>query len=172
MVDDLGQLPITLRPIEQADSIADLTRLLHRAYAGLAQRGLHFVASHQDEQTTRRRIERGECHLAFHHGALIGTITLYAPGHKDGSPWLDRPDVAILRQFAVEPAHQRRGVGSRLLELVERRAREMGAVELALDTAEPATDLIRYYEKRGFRFIEHVRWTQVNYRSVVMSKRL
>jgi GNAT superfamily N-acetyltransferase len=40
----------------------------------------------------------------------------------------------------------RRGIGSRLMELVEVRAREMGAAELALDTSERANDLITMYE--------------------------
>ena len=50
---------------------------------------------------------------------------------------------------------------------------EVGAAEIALDTAETAEELIRFYLKRGYRFIEHVTWTDVvNYRSVVLSKRV
>jgi DNA-binding winged helix-turn-helix (wHTH) protein len=44
--------------------------------------------------------------------------------------------------------------------------------ELALDTAETADDLIAFYTRRGYRFVDHVRWDAVNYRSVVLSKRL
>jgi hypothetical protein len=48
----------------------------------------------------------------------------------------------------------------------------MGASHLALDTSEHATALIMYYETRGFRFVERVRYPDVNYRSVIMAKRL
>ena len=64
------------------------------------------------------------------------------------------------------------GIGSAMLELIENRAAELGAEELALDTAEGAIHLIDYYKKRGYRFIEYVDWDITNYRSVILSKRL
>lgn len=55
---------------------------------------------------------------------------------------------------------------------VERRAREEGAVELALDTAEPAQHLIDYYGRRGFRQVALTQWKGKTYRSIIMSKAL
>jgi hypothetical protein len=55
---------------------------------------------------------------------------------------------------------------------VEARAREKGIAELALDTSEHAEALIAMYTRRGYRFIEYARWKSVNYRSVILSKRL
>lgn len=159
-----------IRLYRDGDDVTELTRLLHRAYRALAERGLRFLASHQDEEKTRQRISSGECYLAFENGLLVGTITLRSPKRARGSAWLDREDVASFGQFAVEPNRQRHGIGSCLVEFVEKRAREMGARELALDTAEPAEDLIGFYSARGYRFIEYVQWSVVNYRSVVMSK--
>jgi len=46
------------------------------------------------------------------------------------------------------------------------------AGEVALDTSEHASHLIALYTRRGYRFVEHVRWDTVNYRSVVLSKAL
>ncbi|MEQ1852103.1 MAG: bifunctional GNAT family N-acetyltransferase/class I SAM-dependent methyltransferase, partial [Chthoniobacteraceae bacterium] len=63
-------------------------------------------------------------------------------------------------------------LGQRLMHVIEQRALQHGAAELALDTAEGATHLVRWYERLGFRFIQHVSWDETNYRSVVMSKRL
>src|SRR5665213_221674 len=93
-----------IRRIGLADNISDLTQLLHRAYGALARRGMHFVASHQDDETTRQRISGSECYVAIHDGKLVGTITWSDAHQTDGSPWLDRPDVASFGQFAVEPA--------------------------------------------------------------------
>lgn len=152
--------------------MAELTLLLHRAYARHAERGLKYFASHQDADETLKRVARGECYLAIHDGRMTGTITWCDPARARGSPWYDRPDVASFGQFAVDPPWQGRGIGSRLLELVENRAAACGATELALDTAEGADDLIRYYTKRGFRFIEYVQWEVVNYRSALLSKTL
>lgn len=161
-----------IRPLRPDDSMADLTALLHRAYGALAGRGMHFLASHQDEATTRRRIGAGQCWVAVAEDKIVGTIVLRDAARTRGSPWYERPEVASFGQFAVEPMWQNRGIGSRLVEQVEQRAAEMKVVELALDTAETADDLIRFYTRRGYRFIEYVKWDVVNYRSVLMSKRL
>jgi GNAT superfamily N-acetyltransferase len=75
-------------------------------------------------------------------------------------------------QFAVRPSHQGRGIGTTLLRLVEQRAAEQGVRQLALDTSEHAADLIAFYEVKGFRFVEHVQWSETNYRSVVLAKGL
>ncbi len=161
----------TIRLIRPDDCITELTDLLHRAYGTLARRGMRFVASHQGEEVTRRRIARGECYVAVYEGRMVGTIAWRDARATGGSPWYDRPDVASAGQFAVEPALQARGIGSRLLAVAEQRTALSGAAELALDTAEPAHDLIRFYTKREYRFIEYITNSDVNYRSVVMSKR-
>jgi GNAT superfamily N-acetyltransferase len=161
-----------IRPIGPEDDVGALTDLLHRAYQPLAERGMRFLASHQDEETTRRRIARGECFVAVVSGRVVGTVTFRGAAATKGSPWYDRPDVSSFGQFAVEPALQRHGIGTRLLRHVESRARASGAAELACDTAETADHLIRYYTLRGYRFVGHVKWEAVNYRSVVLSKSL
>lgn len=166
------QIVPEIRLITTSDSLGEVTDLLHEAYRSLAERGMRFVASHQDQQVTARRIAKAECYLAFREGRLIGTVTLDDVAHTKGSPWYDRPEVASFHQFAVRPHWQGRGIGSMMLEYIERRAAMKGVAELALDTAEPARHLINFYTRRGYRFIEHVRWDAVNYRSVLLSKRL
>lgn len=113
---------------------------------------------------------------------LVGTIMFQEPswgsgsgmgGKSDAGPrWFQRPDVANFSQFAVEPVLQGRGVGLVLLETVERRAREIGMAELSLSTAEPDAELVRFYERRGFRPVERFDWGVTNYVSVIMSKTL
>lgn len=161
-----------IRLIRPDDDYAGLTELLHRAYSSLAARGMKFLASHQDEKMTRERIGEGECHLAMQDGQMVGTILWRSAQQTTGTPWYDRPDVSSFGQFAIEPKLQNRGIGSKLLAIAEQRAAETGAVEIALDTAEPADDLIRFYTKRGYRFIEYTQWKLANYRSVIMSKRV
>lgn len=161
-----------IRPISPADSIPDLTRLLHRAYARLAAMGLRYMATHQSDDVTQDRVSQGECYLAFDDDRLVGTIMFKPADRTSGSPWLDRPGVASLGQFAVDPACQAAGLGGRLMDLVEARAVQTGAAEIALDTAEPATHLVTWYERRGYRLIEHAQWKHTNYRSVIMSKRV
>lgn len=165
-------MEVRVRPLAESDSITDLTELLHRAYARLADMGLKFVATHQDDETTKHRLKDAECYVAEKDGRILGTILFRPPGTARGCPWYDRPDVAVFGQFGVEPAQQGRGIGGTLLDHVELRARELKATELALDTAESAHHLIELYSKRGFRIVGTVKWEPVNYRSVIMSKSL
>jgi GNAT superfamily N-acetyltransferase len=161
---------VEIRRLRDDDSLAELTDLLHRSYARLAAMGLFFLATRQGVDVTARRIRKGECYVGVTEGRLVATVTFRPAGTTRDSPWLDRPDVCSFQQFAVDPPLQGRGIGRRLIAVCERRAVETGAAELALDTAEPAAHLIRLYERLGFRFIEYVRWPDVNYRSVIMSK--
>ena len=163
---------IEVRPLAPADSIPELTRLLHRAYARLAALGLRYMATHQSDEVTRERTGQGECYVAVASGTLVGTIMFKPADRTSGSPWLNRPEVASLGQFAVVPDVQALVLGARLMDLVEARAAETGAMEIALDTAEPAAHLVAWYGRRGYRLIEHAQWGHTNYRSVIMSKRI
>ena len=163
---------IEVRRLGAADSITDLTRLLHRAYAHLAAMGLRYMATHQSDEVTCERAASGECWIALLDRAPVGTILFKPADRTGGSPWLDRPGVASLAQFAVAPELQGEGHGARLMDLAERRAAETGAEEIALDTAEPAAHLVAWYGRRGYRLIEHAQWGHTNYRSVIMSKRV
>lgn len=169
-----GELPggVVVRRLAGSDSIAELTKFLHRAYGGLAERGLRFVATHQSDDTTLRRTAAGECFVATLDDRLIGTVTLRAKGTGRGCDWYQRPNVACCEQLGVEPDLRGRGVGTLLLDVVEQRAWETGADEIALDTAEEAGDLTAWYRRRGYRFVEEADWDVTNYRSVVLSKSL
>ena len=161
-----------IRRLNTDDDLAELTGLLHRAYAGLAEMGLNFVATYQDVETTRSRIEGAECYVAEIDGHVVGTITFRDCARTGGCEWYERSDVSSFGQFGVEPSLQSRGLGSALLAFVESRAKELGASEIALDTAEPATHLIDYYSRHGYRIVDRIKWDVVNYSSVIMSKRL
>lgn len=161
---------IQLRILDPADPVSELTELLHRAYARLAAMGLRYMATHQSDAVTRDRVASGECWVALADGVIVGTILFKDAGRTSGSPWLDRPEVASLGQFAVAPEWQGTGLGAQLMNLAERRAAETGAAEIALDTAEPAEHLVALYRRRGYRLIEHAQWSHTNYRSVIMSK--
>ncbi|MEO5917782.1 MAG: GNAT family N-acetyltransferase [Luteolibacter sp.] len=164
---------LIIRNFQESDSIPAITRLLHEAYAPLAAMGLRYTATHQDDEVTRRRLGSGWAWVAELDGEIVATVTLYQ--NSSGSEecaWYRDPRVFSLGQFAVRPDLQCLGLGGRLIAMLETEASARGARELALDTADGADHLIRWYEKRGFRFIEHVGWGNTNYRSVVMSKTL
>jgi GNAT superfamily N-acetyltransferase len=161
-----------IRDLADGDSISAITALLHAAYGSLAASGFRYLASHQDEAMTLHRLRRGIPFVAESCGEIIGTVTLYRPSSSSLCEWYRQPRVYHFAQFAVRPDLQRQGIGSRLYEYVEAFARSIDAEELALDTAEGALHLRRWYEKLGFRFVQFISWEVTNYRSVVLSKSL
>jgi GNAT superfamily N-acetyltransferase len=171
MPDKAGR-EVLYRYLSVDDDAEAITSLLHEAYAPLKAAGMHFLATHQDAATTRRRMSAGETIVAVGENGLIGIITLKHAEETKGSPFYDRDDVALFGQFAVRPADQGRGIGATLILLVEQRAAEQGVAELALDTSERATDLIALYQRKGYSFVEFIQWPDVNYRSIIMAKRL
>jgi GNAT superfamily N-acetyltransferase len=163
---------LVVRRFGPGDSYEEMTALLHRAYRELAEMGQRFYATFQDASVTKKRAESGECWVAVLDDELVATITWYTSEQTHGCAWYDRPGIASVGQLGVDPALRKRGIGAHLMDLAERRARESGAEEIALDTSENAKHLIALYERRGYRFIEHAQWDIPNYRSVILSKRL
>ena len=166
---------IQIRLLDERDSVADLTDLLHRAYKPLADAGMNYFATHQTEEQTRERIRNGKCYVALIDTRIVGTLTYYFPlsPRKRTCDSYRRAGVALFGQFAVEPRLQGQGIGGRMLEIVEEATLKEGATELAFDTAEHAARLVDYYSKFGFRIVDAIDHRPVtNYKSVVMSKSL
>ncbi len=164
---------IVIRNLRESDPIPEITGLLHQAYAPLAAMGLRYTATHQDGDVTRSRLASGWPWVAMLDGEIVATVTLYQnPAGSEDCAWYRQPGVFSFGQLAVRPDLQGHGLGGRLFAMLETEAAMRGAGELALDTADGADHLIRWYEKIGFRFIEHVSWSNTNYRSVVLSKTL
>jgi predicted N-acetyltransferase YhbS len=163
---------VCIRALADSDSVPQITTLLHSAYAALAAGGFRYLATHQDDAITLKRLQSGIPFVAESNGTIIGTVTLYKSSPDSRCEWYRNPGVCYFGQFAVRPDLQRNGIGSRLYKHIEASARSLGAAELALDTAEGAVHLRQWYERLGFRFIQFTSWDEVNYRSVILSKSL
>lgn len=170
---------VRVRLLMPSDSISEITRLLHRAYAGQVAMGLAPLAGRQDDATTKKRCTSGACYLALidepthpRGERIVGIILFHEVEDDKGPPWFQNKFVDSFSQFAVDPDVQGKGIGRLLLEKCERQAKEAGATELACSMAEPDRELLQFYLKRGYRFIEHWQWPYTNYRSAILSKTL
>ena len=163
---------VAVRPFHNSDSLSVITELLHRAYAPLGAAGLNYTAVDQSMEVTKQRIARGICAVASCNSAVVGTIVVEGIKADGGTPWYCQPHVATAHQFAVEPSMQGMGVGSAIMSWAETWARAHGFRELAVDTAEPAQQLVAFYSRRGYRFVEFAQWSGKRYRTVILSKSL
>ena len=174
----MASRPVLVRPWQAADSLAELTALLHRAYAPLAAAGLNFTAASQTEAMTLKRLQGAHTWVAVQGAELVGSITAAGPFDPHAQawahalPWFYRQDLAHFHQYAVEPALQGRGVGAALLQAAEAWARQQGHRAMLLDTAMPADALRQRYARAGYADIASVQWQGKTYRSVVMLKPL
>ncbi len=172
---------VVIREITPTDAISEITNLLHRAYARQIEMGLKPLAGRQGDDVTASRAANSECILAVLPGEsiarpgadrIVGVILFEEHENVDFPPWFLRPDVCHFAQFGVDPDVQGLGIGKRVLEEVERRARALESSELALSMAEPDSELFDFYVKRGFRWVDVWQWPYTNYRSCILSKML
>jgi ribosomal protein S18 acetylase RimI-like enzyme len=97
--------------------------------AGFAEGWAGFVAE----------LERGDVYVAFDGERIIGAVRT-KPQEKD----------LYIQQIAVDPARQGTGVGSWLLQRIDKVAQARGLGGLSLETAEMAVANIRLYQRHGF----------------------
>ncbi len=167
---DHGQIKVRL--LQPSDDLQEMTELLNRAYAPLAAAGMRYVASWQDVEITRSRIQNSDVLLGFLNANIVATATIKAPDSNNKNPYYRQADVAHLEQFAVDPRLQSCGLGSQILGIIERHAGMMGYRGLAVDTSEHAHSLIAYYTKRGYKDVGQQDWQETNYVSRVFSKQV
>jgi|KBSSwiStaDraftv2_1062776.scaffolds.fasta_scaffold21775_6 GNAT superfamily N-acetyltransferase len=105
--------------------------------------------------------------IAEHHawvvdggdGSLDGVLVM----HRD-------PNHALLDVVAVRPDLQGTGLGTRLLEFAEDRARAQGHGAIELFSNEVMTESFAYYRRHGY--VETDRRVEDNYRRIYLSKAL
>lgn len=109
-----------------------------------------------------------ECHaegvflVATADDRIVGTAG-FRPRGDDG---------AELKRMHVDPSYQRRGVGSRLLETIESRARGAGYETMVLETSSRQTAAHAFYERHGYEEVGRERrgeWTVLTFRRSLLS---
>jgi GNAT superfamily N-acetyltransferase len=85
--------------------------------------------------------------VAVEDGRVVGTVTLYLSATSE--QW--RPDDAMFRFLAVDPAARGRGVGRALFQACLDRARAAGKRRMALHTTEWMATARAMYERAGFQ---------------------
>jgi GNAT superfamily N-acetyltransferase len=84
-------------------------------------------------------ISRGDVYVGLDETVIVGIVIT--------SRWGDE---LVIDQLGVDPARQGAGIGSWLLEQIERTARHDQVKALSLQTAEMMSDLLRLYSQHGF----------------------
>lgn len=162
-----GTAPSNIQIRESRDSdIPAIRRLVNAAYRELADQGLNYTGTFQDEDITRDRISKGRAFLLLRNQEIIGTVLFTVKNYFTGRK------TAYVSQLAVTPALKRSGLGSLLMDFCENLAKKEGFEAIQLDTAKPATHLTSWYKKRDYRIIGEVQWEGKTYESWIFEKDL
>lgn len=149
---------LTLRLVNESD-IPELRVLVNTAYKELADRGLNYTATYQDEEKTRQRVHKGRAFVLVENKKILATILFSIENH------FTQRHTAYVGQFAVLPEYKKKGLGTILLEHCEKLAKEEGFEGIQLDTAIPATHLVNWYMSRGYQIVGEIQWPGKTYRS-------
>ena len=90
-------------------------------------------------QQTREYFERGRFLVSGRNGQLYGCVFVELKG-----------DRAYLGLLSVDPAHQKTGLGARLVSAAEEYARELGALHMDLTIVNVREELPGYYQRLGY----------------------
>lgn len=146
------------------EDVPQIRRLVNAAYKELSDMGLNYTGTYQDEAQTANRMKSGVTILAWDGPDLIGTVQVREYNCTNAKR------AAYVSQFAVRPDRKRQGLGSRLMDFVEDLAKREKFQCLQLDTAKPATHLVSFYERRGYRIISQTRYEGKTYESWIFEK--
>ncbi len=108
--------------------------------------GQHWYFARQ----LHRQVEgRGELLIAWSDGQPVGDVVLVRDPVPEAEIRAELPGVPMISHLEVDPAHQRRGIGSQLLATAEELARGYGheLVVLGCGTTNPARTM---YDARGY----------------------
>jgi ribosomal protein S18 acetylase RimI-like enzyme len=139
-----------------ADDTTAMHDIAQRAYGIYVERIGRRPAPMDDDYD--ERIRASSVFVADDDG-VVGLIVLVAT-----------PDHLLIENVAVDPDHQRAGVGRALLSLAEDYAGELGLARLRLYTNVAMVENIRLYTRLGYE--EDHRHIGDGFQRVYMSKRL
>ncbi len=140
-------------------SWAEITELLHLAFAVHLKTGLNYAACTQTVEETISRVGDGMCIVGLMDGILVGCATVHFNG-----------GIGHLSQVAVHPTFQKYGIGRKLQDYIFDYAKANGCKALICDTSEKAVEVVKWYLQTGWQKVGLCSHTTTNYYSVVFRK--
>jgi ribosomal protein S18 acetylase RimI-like enzyme len=145
---------------EQLEELRDLWLALHRHHREVVR--FDGLEADDDTSWTRRRATYAEWLAAGDALILVARDDGGAPAAYAAVHLQDGPDDtfavgdrhAELYSLSVLPAHRSAGLGTRLMDEVDRRLDELGIAELAVSVMADNAAARRFYERRGLTEVE------------------
>jgi ribosomal protein S18 acetylase RimI-like enzyme len=135
--------------------VSDVLEILYENSKWLDSQGIFqwpFAWMKSQENEFIDAVETGNFYIYEELKSIVGVLHLTS---KFNSLWHGRDENAFyLSKMAIKRSEANRQIGSRMLEKVEKLALCEGTTRIRLDCVSNNAKLKKYYEKRGFRFME------------------
>jgi GNAT superfamily N-acetyltransferase len=141
------------------DDVADLVALRRRVSEDLAARfGQGFWVGRPTEKGALFQMKFASVYIARNRGRVIASLALQKrkPWSIDVKHFQEAKKPAYLTSMAVDPAQQRKGLGSRCVEEARRVAWEAGFDAIRLDAYDCAAGAGEFYRRCGFAEVARV----------------
>lgn len=148
------------------DEAPVVRKIANAAYQELADMGLNYTATYQNDEETRSRMAEGRTLMVEINSSPVGTITMREENK------ISQRRSAYLGQFGFLPEFKGRGLGTRVMDYMEELAKSEGYECVQLDTAKPAEHLVKMYLKRGYKIVGDTHFTDKTYDSWIFEKDL
>lgn len=104
---------------------------------------------------------RDALYVAKEENSIVGSIALTYSSNAESDESLqyhteESKDILYIHEFVVHPKHQRKGIGTMLLDFAEKYGRSQDVKVIQLNVYEKNSVAIKAYEKSGFSFVEKV----------------
>lgn len=152
--------------LAQDSDVSQIRTLLNEAYKEHADKGLNYTATYQDEAETRKRMAKGRTFVLLLNKEVVGTILYYERNEITGRK------SAYLEQFAIAPKLKGLGLGSIIMDFCEQLANDEKYEAIQLNTAQPATHLVEWYKRRGYKIVAETHIEGKTYDSYIFEKTL
>ena len=152
-------MEVTIRPARPAE-LEEIWALVGRAVAHMNALGNpQWGEDYPTRDFYAGDMDRGELYAAVVDGKLAGVAcinTAESPEY-DPLPWTTGRPAVVIHRMAIDPAFQRRGVGSALFAFAEAEARRRGIAAMRIDTYSLNSRMQALICKMGFSQVGEIR---------------
>jgi len=144
-----------------------ITELLHLAFAEKKEKGMSYLATHQDAETTKKRVGDGVCLVALIDDKLVGTASFQIKTpDKFNKRWHNEKLYAYASQLAVHSDFKGMGLGNKLQSERIRLCAENNVDELLGHTSIYAKEILSWWKRQGAQYVEFISSAATNYYAI------
>ncbi|HKL07500.1 MAG TPA: GNAT family N-acetyltransferase [Bacteroidales bacterium] len=137
-----------------SDNLIEIMYLLRQCIEDFNKNNIYqWNISYPDTFRLMQEIEKGSLYLMINKGVPVGTITFDEQQDEvfNEVAWKNNDGkFIVIHRIAVYPTWQRKGVGQKLIEFVEKFAQENKYQSVRLDVSSSNQKLVELYERLGF----------------------